>query len=87
MRRTLIQALLILDYVMNHDSSFEQVGIIASVNGVLFGDYTYTSSFEGSSSKYFQESTKERLCAIGKDRDIFVNIITDMDGKRIITFI
>ena len=86
MRRTLIQALLILDYIMDHDSSFEQVGIIVNVNGALFSDYTYTSSFKGHSSNYFQESAKKRLCAIGKDKDIFVNITTDMEGKRIVTF-
>ena len=87
MKRTLVQALLILDYVMNHDCAFEQIGVYAKVNGVLFGDYTYASSFKGKCGEYFQKDAKEQLYAIGKDTDIFVNITTDLNGKRRITFL
>ena len=88
MKRTLVQAMLILNYVINHSTDIEKVCVIGFINGTSFPAYTPINSLKSKSylGEYTKGDVKDRIKAISKNNEVHVSMNTFENGTKWVFF-
>lgn len=67
MNKKLINALLVANYVMNHDTDFVRIDVLANIGGFIFHEIEDVDYIRGQYGKYARRDILKAITAIGQN--------------------